>query len=109
MKKKILALILIVITAYSAYYDVTTGTLPEQRETADKSVEVSTTDQEIPNIPFFEEEVQPGDTLLSIMEEHDGQLGRPIEIIIADFNQLNNDASPHMLIIGKSYKFPTYK
>lgn len=99
--KKLIALVFIGLVLYSAYFDLTVGTLPE--------ASTPVTAQEAPSeLPYKEIEVKPGDTLLSIIEREEGSLPKPIHTIIMDFQELNDGHSPHELQIGKTYKFPIY-
>ena len=99
--KKIIALLLIGLIIYSVYFDLTIGTLP--------AASVPTTAEEAsPELPYNEIEVKPGDTLLSIIEREEGNLPKPIDKIILDFQKLNDGQSPHEMQIGKTYKFPDY-
>lgn len=102
--KKLLILPIIAIIVYSVYFDITIGTLPTNSSSM-PTIQEKKTDSEI---PFRMISIQPGDTLLSIMEREEGQLSKPIENILKDFQELNNGTSPHELKIGESYKFPTY-
>lgn len=99
--KKLIALVFIGLVIYSAYFDLTIGTLPAASTPAAA--------QESPSVlPYKEIEVKPGDTLLSIIEREEGSLPKSINTIILDFQELNNGHSPHELQIGKTYKFPIY-
>jgi hypothetical protein len=53
--------------------------------------------------------MQPGDTLLSIVEKEKGKSNHPIETIISDFQSLNEGLKPENMQIGKTYKIPVYK
>jgi len=99
--KKLIFLILIVLVIYSAYFDVTKGTLP----TTAIPVTAKQTEE---SFPYKEIKIQSGDTLLTIMEREEGVLSKPIHTIMVDFQELNNGVSPHELQIGKTYKFPVY-
>ncbi|WP_050615786.1 LysM peptidoglycan-binding domain-containing protein [Bacillus testis] len=100
--KRLVFLGLALLFIYSSYIDLTKGTLPRK---SPSSVETKET---MASIPYIEVEVQPGDTLLSIMEDQEGTLNKPIETIMADFEKLNSGVSPRELQIGKTYKFPAY-
>ncbi|MGM9926655.1 MAG: hypothetical protein ACI35P_01780 [Bacillus sp. (in: firmicutes)] len=99
--KKLIFLLLFILVAYSIYFDVTKGTLPQ----TDTPVMVN---QKEESFPYKEIQIEAGDTLLSIMEREDGRLLKPIPTIMEDFKKLNDGASPHTLKIGKTYKFPIY-
>ena len=104
MKKKIILLLLFAVSIYAIYFDLKHGTLPATPVPVTASVDNKNKEE----IPYFEETVQAGDTLLSIMERKEGKLSKPIHMIMLDFQKLNNGISPHELQIGKTYKFPSY-
>lgn len=104
MKRFVLA-ILSVLIVYVIYYDFTKGTLPTE-SIERNSVPVATTT----NIPFFEVEVKPGETVLTIVEK---KLDKPIPVsitrVISDFEQLNDGEKPEEIRIGYQYRFPDYR
>ena len=100
----------VLITAailYIIYYDLTDGTLPEQKFEQPPAVETVT--EEAP-MPYFEKKVENGDTVLTIIEN---QLGKsipiPISDVVTDFKELNHDLPPQNIQPGKTYKFPNYQ
>ena len=99
--KKFGIVLLIGLIIYSAYFDLTTGTLPAASVPA-------TAEETASELPYKEIEVKPGDTLLSIIEREEGSLPKPINTIILDFQELNDGQSPHEMQIGKTYKIPVY-
>lgn len=105
--KKMFILLLFMITIYSIYYDLTIGTLP-------KSV-VATTDlvdtdvEETDLIPSETIVVEPGFTVLSIVEELNASpVNASIQQIIYDFETLNPKTDASNIHIGKAYLFPIY-
>jgi hypothetical protein len=104
--KRIIGALITVLIIYVIYYDLTEGTLPMEKRT-DESVSVSSplTD----GLPYVEEEVKPGDTVLSIVERNGkNPLPTSISKVIADFEKLNDGKKPEDIQIGKQYKFPIY-
>ncbi|WP_026692884.1 hypothetical protein [Peribacillus kribbensis] len=101
------------------YYDLTAGTIPVRHSvTSSGKLHVTEEPQEQENkqenktdagIPFTETKIEAGDTILSIIEQREGKLNKPIEDVIADFRKLNNGKEPEDIQIGKSYKIPRYK
>ncbi len=106
MRKKLGYLAAACLIIYAVYFDLTAGTLPKSGTPAQNDAvhEVAGS-----GLSYTEQEVQPGDTLLSIMEQQSGKIARPVDQLIADFKSLNKDTSPQNLQIGKTYKFPLYE
>lgn len=106
--KRILLPLFGLLILYVVYIDLTEGTLPgiaiNQAEVTTKAV----TNQD-PEIAAFEAEVEPGETLISIVENHlDKPLPVSIDELIKDFEALNPGQSPEKIKIGSSYQFPDY-
>ncbi|WP_368504768.1 hypothetical protein AB3N04_03655 [Alkalihalophilus sp. As8PL] len=115
--------LLVLIILYSVYYDLTIGTLPNGLEsTSTQPVEevthtdtfmtsdIEETTSEITE-PYVEVMVEPGYTVLSIVEHlHEGIVPFPASIqeVIFDFKELNQGLEPEMIQIGETYKFPYY-
>ena len=98
MVKKLLIFLGCCIVIYSVYYDLTYGTLPKATPAAvDKT-----------NETYYNIKVEPGDTVISLIEEKEGTLPVPIEQIIKDFRTLNNGLSPEEIKIGQTYKLKNY-
>lgn len=95
--KKILLFIGFCLVIYSIYFDINVGTLPTYSENMDK------TDENYYNI-----KVEPGDTVLSVVEKKEGTLPVPIDQIIEDFTLLNDGINPEEIKIGRSYRFKNY-
>jgi hypothetical protein len=107
MKRFFMAL-LGLLTIYVIYIDLTEGTLPNAY-TQKSEVVVATMASTKTSLPAFEKEVQPGETVISIVE---GQLDKPlpisIEELIQDFIKLNPGQAPEKIQIGATYQFPDY-
>ncbi|MCP3741378.1 hypothetical protein [Rossellomorea sp. BNER] len=108
--KRAFYFLLVLIVLYSVYYDLNTGTLP-------KSTAITTTGRVQDTNETIESEdkhslvieVKPGDTVLSLVEEHRQGSGEvAIEQIINDFVELNNGINPEDIQIGKTYSIPIY-
>ena len=96
--KKIVMFIIICIVAYSIYFDISVGTLPAySSENMDK-----------PDKNYYNIKVEPGDTVLSLIEKKEGTLPVPIEQIIDDFSELNKGIKPEEIKIGQTYRFKNY-
>lgn len=116
--KRIGTTFIILVILYSTYYDLTIGTLPngliEAKETVSNPMTSSDISEEetFPKVelePFQEITVEPGHTVLSIVEHlHEGTIKATIQEIIYDFQELNNGLRPEEIQIGKTYLFPVY-
>lgn len=106
--KNLLFLLVSFLIIYSIYFDLSVGTLPHA-DTA-KVEAVAKPKASTPSIHYFEVKVEPGDTLITIVE-HQIKKSLPVSItrLIHDFETLNPDQSAEKIQIGKSYRFPDYK
>lgn len=110
--KKWLGILITFLIGYSAYYDLSVGTLPEANMTK-AAVAAPTTQtgtvKTNTSIPYFEAVVQPGDTLISVVEQ---QMKKPLPVsmtkLLHDFQTLNHGQSPEKIQIGQIYRFPIY-
>ncbi|MGV3464829.1 MAG: hypothetical protein ACO1OT_05990 [Heyndrickxia sp.] len=105
--KKFVALVAAIIVLYSVYYDIKIGTIPAVSHAS----EVKKTPQKTtkPTTPYQLKMVQPGDTVLTVVEQlQKGTLSVSIEQVIHDFQKLNNGIKPEEIQIGQEYKFPVY-
>jgi hypothetical protein len=107
--KQLFGFLLLVLTIYVIYFDLTVGTLPSSHsQQAVALVETSTVPANT-DIPSFEATVQPGDTVISIVEHH---LNKPLPLsitdLIEDFRKLNPGQTPDKIQIGSRYHFPDY-
>lgn len=101
--KRISILMLMILTLLAIRHDITKGSLAISEDVLAITNEV--TQERL----FFEKKVSPGNTLISIMEQHTNHsLSVPISEVIVDFQQLNNGVKPEHMQIGKVYKFPIY-
>jgi hypothetical protein len=90
----------VLISIYSVYHDVTTGTLPPTKEPETKEV--------FHDNSYYLQQIKPGDTVLGIVEKKEQSLPTSIEQIINDFKNLNNGLEPEKIKIGRTYKFKSY-
>ncbi len=104
--KKILIPLILIITIYSVYYDLNNGTLPTSTITPAPNSDKTNSVQEIPAEQIV---VEPGYTVLSIVEElHSEPVNASIQQIIHDFEILNPGISADKIEIGTAYYFPVY-
>ncbi|MDP4105187.1 MAG: hypothetical protein Q8935_09545 [Bacillota bacterium] len=105
--KNLLILLVSFLIIYSIYFDISVGTLP--RPDTQKVEAVAKPKSTKASIPYFEVKVEPGDTLMTIVEH---QIKKPLPVsitrLIHDFEALNPDQSAEKIQIGKSYRFPDY-
>lgn len=109
--KRFSIITILLIVLYSMYYDLTIGTLPSHTTTTQQTVKQKETVNEVVqrNEPFQAVIVEPGQTVLSIVEQlHEGPIRASISEIIFDFKHLNNGIEPENIQIGQSYFFPIY-
>jgi hypothetical protein len=101
--KQLAGILLSVLLVYVIYYDLNHGTLPAVKE---QKIEA----KEQVGLDYFSKEVEPGETVLSIVEKN---LNRPIPVSIADvvkeFKKLNGGMKPQHIQTGETYKFPNYR
>jgi hypothetical protein len=106
--KNLLKISLVGLLFYTIYYDLNIGTLPHSTTTTAQKIENSTESKAKQQIPYKEEVVQSGDTVLTIIEKLNGELSVSIDKIVQDFKQLNNGTKPEHIQPKKIYKFPIY-
>jgi hypothetical protein len=106
--KRIFLFLFGLLTIYVIYIDLTAGTLP-QGETQKPEESVATMTNIKSSVDSFEAEVEPGETLISIVENH---IKKPLPVsideLIEDFQKLNPGLSPEKIQIGSTYEFPDY-
>lgn len=108
--KRILLFISFCFILFIIYFDLTTGTLPTSQLTSTPVQPSLPVDKPVdPSMAYKEILIEPGDTLLSIMENDKEASNQPIEDIISDFQSLNEGLQPENMQIGKTYKIPIYK
>jgi len=98
---------------YATYHDITRGTLPlspggEVSQEAHQTLVKSSSYTEFDEEKIYLQVIQPGDTILSIVEKKGQRLPVSIETIIHDFQVLNNGISLDDVIVGKKYRFYDY-
>jgi len=102
--KKLFGALIILLVCYIVFFDLTHGTLPVVKEKIEPKMTV-----EAAGIPFFEEKVMTGDTVLTIVERKlNSQTPVSIDEIVTDFVKLNDGIYPEKIQIGKTYRFPDY-
>jgi hypothetical protein len=107
--KKLVGLLLAGLIIYSIYYDMTVGTLPNAAvQTAVTVTETNVKPES--NVPYFEASVEPGDTLVTVVEH---KMRKPLPVsmgkLIRDFQTLNPGQAADKIQVGKTYRFPFYK
>lgn len=103
--KRFFTLVVVIIVILAVRYDLTKGTIGNIEQTSTEE----TVTTEVP-LPYFEHTVEPGDTLISIIERQTGRsLPVAIEQVIKDFQQFNHGLPPNKIQIGEQYKFPLYE
>jgi hypothetical protein len=111
--KKLAGLIIFLIVIYAVYNDLSIGTLPAAKMQEPEAMEVKKAEkaEEQPEqeIPFFEHEVLPGDTVLSVIDRYmNSPLEVPVSQAVDDFKRLNDGTDPQKIKFGNTYKFPDY-
>jgi hypothetical protein len=114
--KKLAGFLLLLIVVYSIYNDLSAGTLPAANMHKAESVEIEEKQENeikdkksVTEIPFFEHEVKPGDTVLSVLDSNsESPLEVPVSKAVEDFKKLNDGTDPQKIKFGKTYKFPDY-
>jgi hypothetical protein len=106
--KRLFITLFTIITSYVIYIDLTQGTLPNDYTQEEEQLVETITKPQL-SLPSFEAEVEPGETLISIVEQ---KIKKPlpvsIDVLIEDFQKLNPGQSPEKIQIGASYQFPDY-
>lgn len=97
--KRLVLLIIICIIGYSVYFDIKFGTLPHIAE-----AKIEKTSEKYYNV-----QIEPGDTVISLIEKEEGSLPVSIEQIIKDFKKLNNGLEPEKIKIGQTYRLKDYE
>lgn len=104
--RKLMLSSLFLLVLHTTYYDLTTGTLTNNRAISEVSeaVEVGSPEK---NSPYVVYKINAGDTVLSLVEKANGSIPVPIETVVHDFETLNK-IHPTLIQIGKEYRIPTY-
>ncbi|MBY6035476.1 LysM peptidoglycan-binding domain-containing protein [Fictibacillus nanhaiensis] len=93
----------ILLILYVVAYDLKIGTLPQAQPA---KAQIKTKDQ---IHKYHSYEVNPGDTLISVVEKLNSNGDYSIISMIKDFKTLNPGVNPESIQIGQTYKFPSYK
>ncbi|RXI99435.1 hypothetical protein DS745_14495 [Anaerobacillus alkaliphilus] len=108
--KKLLIPVLLLISIYSIYFDLKIGTLPTSTFAAETSPMIEVPEQTTFQIPAELIVVEPGYTVLSIVEELHGEpVNATIQQIVLDFETLNPGTNASKIQTGKAYYFPVYR
>ncbi|MFC7393332.1 hypothetical protein ACFQRG_10175 [Scopulibacillus cellulosilyticus] len=99
--KKFILLSVIGLISWTSYSDITNGTLPSAYKTQNNS-------QSQIDINYKKITVNPGDTVLSVVEKINPDKSLSIEKVMSDFKKLNPGSKPNKIEIGQSYNFPQY-
>lgn len=110
--KKLAGLFILLIVGYAIYNDMSIGTLPAVTQPKAETVEIEKVEKKTKvkvDIPYFEHEVKPGDTVLSVLDRNsDSPMDVPVSKAVEDFKKLNSGTDPQNIKFGKTYKFPDY-
>lgn len=111
--KKLVGFLIMLVIIYAVYNDLSAGTLPaanmQKIEAEEKAVKVKKKTIETEAIPYFEHEVKPGDTVLSVLDSKlKSPLAVPVSKAVEDFKMLNDGTDPRNIKFGRTYKFPDY-
>lgn len=111
--KKLAGFLILAVVIYAIYNDLSAGTLPaanmQKIETVEIEEQVKKEKKGTPSIPYFEHEVKPGDTVLSVLDSNlNTPLAVPVSQAVEDFKKLNDGTDPQKIKFGKTYKFPDY-
>lgn len=110
--KGFLGFILAVLVVYSIYYDLQFGTIPNMTKAATVGTHLKpnkkTGHPEKKQIPYKKTKVQPGATVLTVVEHLNGNTSVSIQKIIRDFEKLNPGVDANKIKIGHTYLFPVY-
>lgn len=108
--KKVAVFLITALVCWTSYYDIKSGTLDisssKAATTAKATEQEKTADSN--KIPYKKIKVNPGDTVLSVVERLNPKTDLIISKVIKDFGSLNPDADPNHIKIGSSYLFPVY-
>lgn len=108
--KRLVTVLVTVLVLYVIYYDLNHGTLPAVTTEQPSQSKVKDKDSNSSQLSYFEQTVQNGDTVLSIIESRlDRSISVPITDVVSDFKKLNDDLPPQEIQSGKKYKFPDYR
>jgi hypothetical protein len=107
--KRFFGALVVLLICYIVLFDLKHGTLPHTSGKTSKTASETVITAKSVQLSFFEEKVEAGDTVLTIVEN---RLEAPIPVsiseIVTDFKALNEGISPEKIQIGKTYLFPDY-
>ncbi|MFD1038497.1 hypothetical protein ACFQ3N_08845 [Virgibacillus byunsanensis] len=103
--KRMAILLFIILFLASIYKDLTIGVLFSPEDENEPQTQYTTS-----NYTIIKIKVQPGDTVLSIMEELNKDNFHTIDITktLTDFQEINPNIDPHILKNNEFYYFPQY-
>ncbi len=109
--KKFSIAVLVFLLLYSVYFDLKIGTLPSAKaEPVPVQAAPSEQSPEQGIQAYREIRVQPGETMLTILEKlHNGSFPVSIEKAVTDFEALNDGISAHDIKADQTYRFPFYQ
>ncbi|HET7657407.1 MAG TPA: hypothetical protein VFK37_03880 [Bacillales bacterium] len=103
---------LAILVIYSIYYDLQYGTIPNTTKAATVNAQLkkdkTPSQPEHKEIPHQKVQVQPGATVLSIVEHINKQSSVSIQKVVHDFEFLNPGVDANKIKIGQTYLFPVY-
>lgn len=100
--RRIFLFCFILISIYAVYHDLTKGSLPLTKAPKNETKDV------FQDTSFYLQQIQPGDTVIGIIEKNEQSMPTSIEQIILDFKNLNDGLEPEKIKIGSTYKFKRY-
>ncbi|WHY84734.1 hypothetical protein QNH39_19055 [Neobacillus novalis] len=107
--KQLFGFLFVILVIYVIYFDLTVGTLPASFTQQHVEAKIETTVKSKTAIPSFDAKVQPGETVISIVEH---KINKPLPVsisdLIDDFRKLNPSLAPEKIQIGSTYHFPDY-
>jgi len=108
--KKLITYGFISLISWTCFYDLTNGSLHFLHIARIQAAQVKqTTRPELKTIiPYKKITIEPGDTVLSILESINASKKTNISKMIGDFQNLNPHTDPNTIKIGETYLFPLY-
>lgn len=112
--KRIFLSLLFIAVCMTSYYDITKGTLAKKVIPAKSKSTLSVntiphkTSSKNTEAKYRKVTINPGDTVLSIVEKLNPNHHISISEVLKDFKQLNPNTNPNHIQIGKAYRFPLY-
>lgn len=107
--KRLFFYLIIFLFIASLYRDLTIGTPPFNDSKLEQIQQIYPEDQKEDKLSAVQVRVQPGDTVLSIIEKINHQLPElDIEQMMIDFKTMNPNIDPYHLQTDSIYYFPVY-